>query len=589
MSFQRISALLFVIVLICEGQNVFTADIQVSNRSSIFGIQRVELTGVLYYDYYSQLTQITYPFSTIEYFNYTSNYRYIMSLTSGIGGTCDALPSGQLMPIYFSEPNDIVTGVTSNNCQERIKNYTRGIEGVVNKIYVNPNGIICRAIWFDGTTYDFTNVVSAAGGTLIKSVPIACSSKFSVCANRLDIELVVSESSILNATQFNNIKTFISSLSSSFAFGVGGVSMGLTLFGSNARTVIPSTTSLIDFSYLLRTNVTQLGGTNCIACGIETGLKDLGSRGRTGYQNIILFINADGESSEDDFRSIVDAAKSNRTIFFTISLLNASTSDMMEIGSMVPGTDTMYSLASVSDLLYLPQILVPAMCLNARCALFCDGYCGNGQTCICPGAVDRCAVCMGNGTSCGCNEYWPNATCDDSNSPYLDGDVYIDDLQHVGSGIVEIEDDLIMTSDAILDFVISIYPNRSDLTSGRIDVGGTLIMNGTVILNISPYIPDGRWNRISLFQFSSWSGTFNLISTRSCVTVTPMLTSTGYLVTLDVTCYTAPTQSRPTFSIPRSEMTSTTSMPNDDLSDAMHLMSSITLTTCIVYLYQNFS
>jgi hypothetical protein len=258
-----LSFAVIVIIAVCvdSQQLSFQGNVRIYNDPAVSGI----LTGFMYYDGSNLKLRTDYTVGTQEIILYTPKLKYLHCTND-----CDTTTYADPWPIFYKLGTDSAgTPITINSLSCTPYSRSGSSSGDVTKVWVANSGTgkICRAQFLDGTTVDFTNIVSLASSTVFDAYT-GWSCPGQTCVQKFDMFLVFDESGSINYNSFQTEKSFAVSIAQSYTFGnTNGVGMGLVMFDDDGRLI--TSLSYNQQSFINAVNgVVQGRGNTCIGCGL---------------------------------------------------------------------------------------------------------------------------------------------------------------------------------------------------------------------------------------------------------------------------------------------------------------------------------
>lgn len=415
---NRISLLVLVTLSVAFSYSVneFSANVIISNSPSVSG----KLSGKLYYSVSGQRIRIDYTVGPTEYYDFGDNLRYLVC-----GQDCDAETITYDMPVYGTASGDSSAGtITSGGRTCTGYKHSASPTGGAKTVYVSGNDV-CRVVYVDGTTYDFTGNGALPSGWY---KPLATCPK-PKCSKRIDFQLIFDESGSISSSDFTVEKNFGKSIADSYTFGVDNVAMGLILFDYDARIVQSITTSKQSFMNSIN-GAKQGKGNTCISCGLNTARSNLLAHYRkvpgtnTPVSRVFILL-TDGYQNEgqSDLSPAVQADEAAGIITFCIGVGSGFNRNQLDqIATTVSGVQTVLTAKDFAALAGILDQLTFATCVNLPgnpCGGGCAGFCSCNKKCICPDICDDNNACTVDGCSTskggsGCTH--TALTCDDHNA-----------------------------------------------------------------------------------------------------------------------------------------------------------------------------
>lgn len=374
----------------------FEADITVYDDFSATGI----LIGHLYYDYTGQLMRIDWKVGPgltggawpIEMIRYNDQLRHLFCTND-----CDTSTHKEPMPVYFKSPSDVATGLSVGPCLC----YSIVASGATTEVCEDANGLPCHAtfaippglpVGTPAKRMVFTNV----GQLETTELQIWTTPAWSICPKRecnivMDLELVLDESGSISGTDFNKMRSFALDIVNSYSVGPKAVNVGVTLFSSSSRVVIPLSNNLASITNAINF-MSQQGGATCIGCGILTARQDMLNHGLRQNCKRVMIVLTDGGNNRPlgSHRShLIDAvnqAEGIGAMLFGLGVADAQIEELQIIGSDIPGVTTWFKQASFNDLAAVMDQLITATCTDIAltpCGTLCLGFCSCDRSCLC--------------------------------------------------------------------------------------------------------------------------------------------------------------------------------------------------------------
>ena len=188
-----------------------------------------------------------------------------------------------------------------------------------------------------------------------------------------ELMLVIDESGSITSSDFIRLKNFMIDLVVSLRFGANQTRVGVVMFGSTARLITGLNASQAAVVNVVN-SIQQRGGGTCIGCGIALADQQLQANGRPGVPRF-MFVLTDGRNNTgtDTFASVIAAAKGNGTTLFAVGVAEAILSELQQIASTIPGTETTFFAANFTTLPLLlgsvTSVLPSTTVRNARLQL----------------------------------------------------------------------------------------------------------------------------------------------------------------------------------------------------------------------------
>jgi len=210
-----------------------------------------------------------------------------------------------------------------------------------------------------------TNVeisVTGFGGTTTEPVP-------------LEIVLVIDESGSLSSAEFAQVRQFAINVANSFTFGPDATSMGLVMFSSNARTIIPLTDSQTTFLNAIN-SVIQRGGSTCIPCGVRDANTIFSGPTSVPGATQVMIVLSDGANTVNtsDLNPSTVAAEADGTTILAVGVgigNNPTALNQMQniVATQIPGTQTFFQVNDFANLQSIVDSLVQISIINTSPSL----------------------------------------------------------------------------------------------------------------------------------------------------------------------------------------------------------------------------
>ena len=419
----KIRTLLLFTILIYSSisQNIlkqFTSNIIITKDPSL-GVGSLLTISPAYYDSINSLMRFDYPnlqdpvsnnFGFTEIFDFNKHFIYQLCKK------CNAYTYPYSMPIFYKEPTDIISNnrssfVKDNKvCNPYLKSSPK--ENGVKWLWLNDQGIPCKAEKIDGTIYEFNSVKKGAPSPSVFSLPPnnTCPS-IPKCSAPIDLVLVLDESGSISRDDFLKMISFADKIINSFEIGLNATQVGLVFFSGidyHNNEDPASCCGLSDPALKLSFDPTtiknfltshqQSGGHTCINCGIKTATTYEPNRNRPTQVPKIMLVLTDGYNNRmtDFFLADVQNAKNLGWNMFAIGVKDASRLELQEIASnknQVFMIDDFNALSVITG--NVANDLCGAYPLLTPCGSNCLGKCACGGNCICPDVCvpqDKCSV-----------------------------------------------------------------------------------------------------------------------------------------------------------------------------------------------------
>lgn len=164
------------------------------------------------------------------------------------------------------------------------------------------------------------------------------------------------------------MKEFAINIANAYEFGPTKVAMGLTMFSTTARQPIPLTTGKTSFINGVY-GVIQEAGWTCIGCGIQMAQLDIANAVPRPDAQVVFIVQTDGKNNRPIGQthllpSIVQNAKNQGIIFFSIAVADADHAEVEDIASDIPGVKTYFQTANFAELANIVDDLTLATCIG---------------------------------------------------------------------------------------------------------------------------------------------------------------------------------------------------------------------------------
>lgn len=159
----------------------------------------------------------------------------------------------------------------------------------------------------------------------------------------LDVELVLDESGSVTQSSFVQMKSGATTFADSL-LADGTNELGLTQFGTVARTIFPLTPSATVAKNAIALTY-QAGGNTAIGAGLQQAQNDLVEHGRAGAQRVII-LETDGIDNigTATLASTASSIRTAGTLIFAVGIgSDVDTAQLQQLASSIQGTQTLYT------------------------------------------------------------------------------------------------------------------------------------------------------------------------------------------------------------------------------------------------------
>lgn len=246
---------------------------------------------------------------------------------------------------------------------------------------------VCRAVSVNGKTVEFENhgafpAESAKKALFTPAADWNCPEK--KCFAMADIFLVFDDSGSISNTNFNKMIQFGKDFANAFNIEEFGSHLGLVLFASSARLILPLTSSVNHIRNALDT-ISRTNGNTCIGCGIKTATDNFANARNQSTK--IMIVLTDGYNNvgtgQNKLATAASNAKAAGILMFSIGVGSYKLSELQEIASAIPNTQSVFTTPNFDALQGILGNLTTASCLEVGtitpCGPQCRGFCACGD------------------------------------------------------------------------------------------------------------------------------------------------------------------------------------------------------------------
>jgi len=245
----------------------------------------------------------------------------------------------------------------------------------------------------------------------------------------MEIEFIMDESGSISSSDFVREKDFANSIIDQFVIGANAVRVGVTMFESDARLVVPlGDQEKNSLKNKISAIVSENGGT-CISCGLRTGRQDIVRANRNVYRLVILTTDGAGNVEADQLGTEAAALKNVVNLVLAVGVGSGIDSGQLTTCASTPTPatpTTVYYSSSFNALKNLVSTLTDLTCqdLPANPCGGCKGFCGCKGTaqfraCICSSSCDDGDFCTDESCSPSVNSagcVYPSRVCNDGDA-----------------------------------------------------------------------------------------------------------------------------------------------------------------------------